>query len=331
VASFKGGKGNEVRAGAYGLSLLSDPLDVHVLQALEGGPLPLVDLRRTVGAPPQTTFRKHLKALTSLGILERTSQREFPAAVAYELSPAGFDLMETANAVEGWLATAPDGPLPLGRPAAKSAIKSLVDAWTTKMLRALATRPLSLTELDRLLSGVNYPALERRLAAMRLAGQITAAPARAGSTPYKVTRWLRQAAGPLVAAANWERRHEPSGRERLGRLDVETIFLLAIPLLDLPETVEGSCRFAVEVPNGTQRALAGVVLFIEQGRPIACAADLRAEVDSSVVGPGAAWLNALSGGGESGIEVDGDRDLATVLIVNLRRVLLGRDDRAVVA
>lgn len=320
-----------MRAGAYGLSLLSDPLDVQVFRALEGGPLALMDLRRAVGSPPQTTLRKHLKALTNLGVLVRARQPEFPAAVSYELSPAGLELLETADAVEAWLATSPDGPLSLGRPAAKSAIKSLIDAWTTKMLRALAAKPLSLTELDRLLSGVNYPALERRLGAMRLAGQITAAPARGGSTPYKVTRWLRQGVGPLVAAANWERRRAPAARAPLGRLDVEALFLLAIPLLDLPPTASGSCRLAVDVSNGTPQALAGAVVQIEQGRLTACGSDLCADVDSSAAGSGAAWLEALSGGDGTGIEFHGDRELAAALIASMRRALLGRDDRVPVA
>jgi hypothetical protein len=45
------------RAGAVALSLLSAPLNVHLLQALEDGSLPLIDLRRAVGSPPQRSMR----------------------------------------------------------------------------------------------------------------------------------------------------------------------------------------------------------------------------------------------------------------------------------
>ena len=58
---------------------------------------------------------------------------------------------------------APEGPLALGSSTAKSAIKALVEGWGTNMIRALAARPLSLTELNGLISGLSYPSLERRL------------------------------------------------------------------------------------------------------------------------------------------------------------------------
>ena len=315
-----------MRAGAYGLSLLSDPLDVQVLRALEAGPVPLIDLRRAVGSPPQTTLRKHLRALTEIGVLARQQQREFPAAVWYELTPSGAELLGTAGTLSTWLATAPDGQRHLGGSAAKSAIKSLVDAWTTRIIRALAARPLSLTELDRLLSGVNYPALERRLAAMRLSGQVVPAPGRAGSTPYKASRWLREAIAPLIAAANWERRYTPNGREPLGRLDVEAIFLLAAPLLELPAGADGSCRLVVDVSNGRQRTLAGAVVAVERGRPASWTSDLRADVAATVAGSAAAWLEALGGGEQSGIEFGGDAELAEALIAALRRLAQPRSD-----
>lgn len=320
-----------MRAGAYGLSLLSDPLDVQVLKSLESGPLPLIDLRRAVGSPPQTTLRKHLKALTGLGVLVRTRQRQFPAAVTFELSPSGLELLGAATSLSTWLAAAPDGSLSLGDPAAKSAIKALVDAWTTKMLRALAAKPLSLTELDRLLAGVNYPALERRLGALRLAGLVEPAPARSGHSPYRVTRWLREAVGPLVAGASWEREQTPGASKALGRLDVEAIFLLAVPLLQLPTTVDGSCRLAVDVSNGRQEALAGAVVTVDQGRPVACSSDLTDPASGTVEGPADAWLKALRSEDENGIEVDGDHALVDALMAGLRRVVLFRGDGRLVA
>jgi DNA-binding HxlR family transcriptional regulator len=304
------------------LSLLSDPLDAQVIRALESGAVSLIDLRRAVGLPPETTLRKHLKALTRLGVLIRTQPREFPAAVTYELSDAGLELRTVADLVEAWLETSPTGPMPLGRPVTRSAIKSLVDGWTTMMLRALAAKPLSLTDLDRVLAGVNYPALERRLSAMRLAGQVEVAPGRAGSTPYKVTRWLREAVGPLIAAADWETRHTPDGREPLGRVDVEAIFLLALPLVRLTPEATGSCRLVVDLSNDRPdpRTLAGAVVAVEQGRPTSCASDLTVETTSTASGSGAAWLSALSGDAGTRISFEGDSALAEALVTGLRRV-----------
>jgi DNA-binding HxlR family transcriptional regulator len=302
--------------------MLSDPLDARVFQALEAGPLPLIELRRAVGAPPQTTLRKHLKRLADLNIVVRTRQPEFPGPVFNELSPSGRELTYTVHALSAWLAAAPDGPLEIGTPAAKSAIKALVDGWTTNILRALAAKPLSLTELDRFLSGVNYPALERRLSAMRSAGQIVPGPGRNGITPYRVTRWLRGAVRPLAAAANWERLHGFEDCPALDRIDVEAIFLLATPLLDLPPGLKGSCRLAVDLSNGQQRTRAGTVVTIERGRPISCVSDLRAHATSSAVGPTHAWLNVLSGRGESGLEFEGDDGFGDAVAGGLPRALL---------
>lgn len=205
-----------------------------------------------------------------------------------------------------------------GRPVAKSAIKSVVDAWTTKIVRALAAKPLSLTELDRLLPSVNYPAIERRLTAMRLAGQIEAIRGRAGSTPYRVTPWLREAVGPLVAAANWESTHHPTAREPLGRLDFEAILLLAIPLLTLPSKASGTCQLTVDFSSSHQE-LAGAVVVVENGRPVSCAANQTTKSTSTVRGPGPAWLAALTGEFQTGILFEGDRDLGEELVTALAR------------
>ena len=51
------------------------------------------------------------------------------------------------------------------------------------MMRALAARPLSLTELDSLISDLSYPALERRLSSMRIAGLVEAQPSQRGRRP----------------------------------------------------------------------------------------------------------------------------------------------------
>ena len=309
-----------MRAGALGLSLLSDPLDAPVLKALEDGPMSLIDLRQTVGSPPETTLRKHLKSLTELGLLMKCRQPGFPGPVTYELTPSGRGLCTAAAAAEAWLKTAPGGPMQFGRPVAKSAIKSVVDAWTTKMARALAAKPLSLTELDRLLPSVNYPALERRLTAMRLAGQIEPMPGRAGSTPYRVTRWMREAVGPLIAAANWESRHHLTGREPLGRLDFEAILLLALPLVTLPSTANGICQLTVDLSSGRQDVAGGAVVVVENGQPVSCAANLSTESRSIVRGPGAAWLAALMGEIQTGILFEGDKDLGEDVVSALARL-----------
>jgi DNA-binding HxlR family transcriptional regulator len=264
----------------------------------------------------------HLKTLTAPGILVRLREPGFPGGVSYELSDSGRDLLQTLNAVSAWLAVAPTGPMEMGTAAAKSAIKALIDGWSTKILRALAGKPLSLTELNRLLPQVNYPTLERRLVAMRLAGQIAASPERSGTTPYKVTKWLRTAVGPLASAVNWEQRHARQISTPLSRIDIEAIFLLAVPLLHLPSCMSGSCRLAVVVPSGDRRARAGTVVDIDQGRPVAYSSDLSVEATSSATGSAVAWLSLLSARGENTLKIDGDGSLGDAVVVGLPEALI---------
>ncbi len=304
------------------LSLLAVPLNVHVLTALEEAPRPLLDLRRAVGSPPQTTLRGHLRKLTELGVLERERRNEFPGNVDYELSRAGRELHAVAEIVQAWLARAPEGPLELGSSTARSAIKALAGGWSAAIVRVLAARPLSLTDLNRLISEHNYPSLERRLGAMRLAGQVEAACGTGRGTPYAVTDWLRQAVAPLAAAIRWERRHAPASTTPLGRIDVESIFLLAVPLLRLPADVSGTCRLAVELRGEGGSGLAGVLVTVEEGRVVSCVSRLQGHADAWASGPALGWMDALLDHDLDWLEVGGDATLARSLLDSLHGSLL---------
>jgi DNA-binding HxlR family transcriptional regulator len=227
-------------------------------------------------------MRSHLRNLTQLGILERKRQPEFPGSVDYELARPGRALLEVAEVLQGWLADSPQGPISLGGTAAKSAIKALVEGWSSAIIRALTARPLSLTDLNRLISGLNYPSLERRLAAMRLAGQIEAQPGKSRATPYAVTDWLRRSVAPLAAAARWERQHNPEQTNPIARMDIESAFLLAVPLARLSAEATGTCRLAVEVRNGgSEPGLAGVQVGIKEGQIVSCLARLDGQSAAS--------------------------------------------------
>src|SRR3954467_9593629 len=163
VSAARPGKGGgALRAGATVLSLLSLPLNVQVLSALSDEELSLADLSQAVGHPPATTLRSYLKALADLGVVERRQEGCFPGTVAYSLARPGERLLLVVSALQSWLGEAPDGPIVLGDPAAKSAIKALVEGWNAAIVRALAARPLALTELARLIASISYPTLERR-------------------------------------------------------------------------------------------------------------------------------------------------------------------------
>ena len=172
--------GQRPRAGTAVLTLLSVSLNGLVLRALADGPLRLARLRAELGGPAQSTLRGNLSKLVEIGALARC-RGDRPSILAYELTPFGHDLLFAANAVEEWLRLAPEGPIPLDSAPAKLALKALIGGWGSTIVRALAARPLTLTELDKLIDKCTYPALERRLSAMRLAGQVELGPTEEGS------------------------------------------------------------------------------------------------------------------------------------------------------
>jgi len=300
--------------------LLSVSLDVHILNALSDEELTLTDLNRAVGHPPATTMRSYLKGLADLGVVERRQEGAFPSAVAYSLTPAGERLLDVAASVQSWLRDAPDGPIGLGTPAAKSAIKALVDGWNATIIRVLSARPLALTELAKLITSISYPTLERRLTAMRRAGQLQARRESNGSrgTPYEGTLWLRQAVAPLVAAVAWERECAAAETKILNRIDIETLFLLAVPLLALPEGPSGRCRLAVELRSGLQPEYAGATVTVQGGRPLSVVARLEGDADAWIGGTVGSWLSSLSGGNDRPLELGGDSFLARSILDALR-------------
>jgi DNA-binding HxlR family transcriptional regulator len=291
------------------------PLNVSLLRALEGKEKSLAELRQAVGHPPASTMRTYLRELTELGVVERKQEAGFPGSVELHITRQGEMLLAVSETLQRWLDLAPEGPIPLGSIAAKSATKALVDGWSTGIVRALAARPFALTELHRLLSQLSYPSLERRLTAMRVIGQVEATRDRGSrGTPYKATEWLRQAVAPLIAAASWERRSIPAETRPLSRIDVEAAFLLAAPLLELPPEVSGVCRLTVELRNGSGTDYAGVKVSLAEGRVASCLTRLAGDADAWVSGSPTDWLGWGNGSGGDRIEVSGQVSLARTLL-----------------
>ena len=299
------------------------PLNVHVLNALEVEELPLTELNRAVGHPPATTMRAYLKGLVDMGVIERRQENGFAGTVAYSLTSPGQKLLGLAAALQYWLMQAPDGPVALGSPAAKSAIKALVEGWNATIVRIVAARPLALTELARLVPSISYPTLERRVATMRKVGLLQVSRQNSGSrgTPYQATRWLREAAAPLTAAVAWERRWAAEQTKAIGRLDVEASFLLAAPLLDLPAEADGTCRLGVEMRAGSKLEYAGAMLKINDGR-LSCSARLEGLPDGWATGTVADWFGWTNRHAGSELEFGGDVTLARAIAEAMRNALL---------
>lgn len=315
------GSGNGARSGAQTLALLATPLNSLLLRALADGPKRQAELRHAAGSPAQTTLRAHLRGLEEAEAIAKHRRNRFPGVLEFELTDVGRDLLAVAAVLERWLDRAPEGPIEIGTGAAQAAIKALADGWSTTILRALASGPLSLTELDHIIASLSYPSIERRLGAMRLADQIEARPGNGRGTPYAVTGWLRQGVAPLAAAARWERRYRAAVAPPLTRIDTEAAFLLAMPLLRLPPDLSASCRMGVEILSGQTRKLAGVVIDVKEGRVASCATRLRGQPDAWAYGSTEAWLDALIEADSDRLELGGDGRLARTFLDGLHRAL----------
>lgn len=317
-----------VRAGGTVLSLLAAPLSVPILRAHLDGPLRLPDLRERIGGAAQTTLRGQVGNLRGIGALERHVRGGMPYTVENELTEVGKGVLEVANIVEAWLTRAPQGPIALGSEPAKGAIRALIGGWGSTMLRALAARPLSLTELSSVIADHSYPALERRLSAMRAARQVVPRPDDGrGAKPYAVTDWTRQAVAPFVAAGRCECEHLSSVTEPLTRIDIEAAFLLAVPLVDLEVTRGGSCLLAVDTgttgDGESKERLAGVHVEIRDGEVTSCNSRLQMEPSTWAIGSIGSWVAAILEGRLDRLRLGGhDPHLAKDAIAGLHASLL---------
>lgn len=319
LSASRSSSGPRLRAGGTALTLLSNQLNLEVLRNLAEGPQRLQDLLRSLGFPPRSTARLYLQTLVEMDVVEHRRRSEFPASVEYEVTGGGRALLEVSSTLQAWLQRAPGGPIELGSTAARSAIKALVEGWGSNVVRVLATRPLSLTELNSLIPRISYPSLERRLTAMRQVNllEVRSIPGRA--TPYGVTEWLRQAVAPVVSAIGWEQRFARDRTPEPRRLDVEAAFLLVIPNMNLDSELSGTCRLAVEVHDGTSPVLAGVSVSIEGGEVTACAPHLEGDAAAWASGEPLAWLRRLNGAPLSELEVGGRAQLAEAVTRALGR------------
>ncbi|HEX5713779.1 MAG TPA: winged helix-turn-helix transcriptional regulator [Solirubrobacterales bacterium] len=311
------------RAGGQALSVLATPLNFLVLRALTERPMRLAELRKATGLPAQTTLRGHLAALNEIGLLAKRPTEQMPYAVENELTPMGREMLGVAERLEIWLGQSPDGPITLESGAARGAVKALVDGWGSTMMRALAAGPLSLTELDSHIAELSYPALERRLSSMRIAGLVEARPSRGAGTPYGVTDWARRGVAPLAAASYCERTHMGRRSAEITTVDIEAAFLLATPLAQLPAAAAGSCQLEVEAGPGGVPDSAGVQVTVQGGKVATCVSRLDPSPTDFVSGPALAWFTAVRDGEVGDLRFGGGAHLAEDLVAGLHAAFAG--------
>jgi DNA-binding HxlR family transcriptional regulator len=320
----------EVRAGSVVLALFANPLHALILRAHSDGPLRLTDLHDKIGWAAHTTLRAALNNLCEIGALDRMEVGGSRFAVENELTAAGWEMLFVADVVEAWLARCHDGPISLESEAAKGSIKALAGGWSSTLMRALANRAFTLTELDSLIPHVSYPSLERRLARMRSTGQIQPVQAGGRGTPYVVTDWLRCSIAPLCAAARCERRHLEHRSAPVTSVEVEAAFMLSMPLVSLPETANGACMLAVQTeagqPDGNGGNIAGVTIEVERGKVVSCAARVQQGPPTWALGSVETWMNVVIDGCLESLRFGGARPQLALDLANGMHFLLFGDD-----
>ena len=310
------------RSGALALKILAAPLNLEILRGLEAGSLSAADLSQAIGSPPKSTMRLYLRTLGGVDVVQRSRRSEFQGSTEYSITPAGLALLTVAELLQAWLDSAPQGPVELGSLPARNAIRALADGWSAALVRALAARALSLTELDRLIAGFSYPALERRLTAMRMVGLLEFHKEDGRSTPYRVTPWLRRAVRTITGASEWEREWIPDLAPPIGRLDVEGAFLLAVPMMELPADMTGKVRLAVEIQRGASPVFAGVLVCVEEGEVTSCTPRVDGDAEGWISGAPRSWLRRINRDEEAHLEVGGDGGIARAVLDALARTVV---------
>jgi DNA-binding HxlR family transcriptional regulator len=319
----------EVRAGSHVLRLVGNPVNTRVLRAHAEQPRQVARLHTEIGWAAQTTLRASVAGLRDVGALVRETNGSSVYGSSNRITPVGEELLFVADVLEKWLAEAPDGPLELDSDEAKGAIKALAGGWGSSLMRVLAAQPYSLAEIDSLIPGVAYPSLERRLAKMRATRQVTPAPGPGRGTPYAVTDWLRRSIAPLCVAGRCERRYMSDVAVPITAIEVEAAFLLALPLAPLPPTLHGNCVLAVHTGKGeaakaSTEALSGVIVEVQRGKIVCCAAQVDERPRTWALGTPESWLEAVIEGDLEGLRFGGTKPrLPAALVHGLHLALFG--------
>lgn len=237
-------------------------------------------------------------------------------------SQAGQDLLFVTSVLERWLSECPDGPLALG-PDAAPALSALLNGWASTVIHTLAAAPLTVAETVEAIEILDYDTVDERIEEMLDTGLVETLEEPNEEERYEVTEWLRPAIAPLAAAARQELRHPLEDTAPISALDVQTAFLLTLPLLDLPEELSGSCSLAVELEDGVAGSPTGVTVQIENGRLISCELCLADDVDAWASAPASAWLDSVIERDSSEVRSGGNGHLAASLLDALHERLFG--------
>ncbi len=296
------------RIGSRGLSIFAQGMNAEILRAHAARPLRSCELEDAIRWASPSTLRVAVGRLCEVGALVRIDQPPGSQGIT-ELTAAGAELLLVGKALERWLVDSPEGALTLDEQAASGIIRVLAAGWDATMFRTLAERPRGLRGLDEAIPQISYQGLKRRLAKLR-ATRLVAPMGVGKGTTYAVTDWLRRAATPIVVAGRWELRHEPGEVAPLPT-EIETAFLLSVPLVELPAAASGWCTLAALLPADASATgepqVAGVAVQLDRGKVVACVPHDGAHAPSWALGSAEQWFDAVVDGDDRALRFGGDR------------------------
>jgi hypothetical protein len=206
---------------------------------------------------------------------------------------------------------APGGPSGPDEISGGCTIKALAVAWDTTVLRWLAERPCSLTELDALSPReVTHHDIRRARKSLSAVGLITPVPSADKRQPYAPVDWARGSAGCIAAAIRWERRFLDA-KAPLSSTEIETLLLLLLPMVEVPQNSGGdTCLLHVE-------RLTDLSVAVEEGGILAYPPTFENARSNRLSGSAESWFDALIDGCTKTLRMQGRIDLTTALASGL--------------
>jgi DNA-binding HxlR family transcriptional regulator len=319
--------GRRLQAGGRALLLLADPVSVSILRQLSFRPLESTELFDRIDFVSRSTYFERMRDLEELSLVARTRREAVPPVAECCLEGHGERLIPVARRLEAWLGDAPQGPLKLGEAYATATVKALAVAWGSTLLRWLAERPHTLSELEQLIDIFGYRKLERIVRDLVKAGLVERVASNGRLSQYEVTEWGRWSAGLLAAAMRWERHEIAKRSASVSSTEAEGVLLLGLPLIELPADANGSCALLVDADAPREENLGGAFVRLVDGRPVSWKATgelaleaVELEADSWARGPTLAWLGTHTNAPGAAFGMGGDTGLAEQVILALREV-----------
>jgi len=96
------GVDSQCRAFQLAIEILGRPWNALILNVLQPGPLRFTELAASARGPGDKVLSSRLKELEAQGLLVRQVDAGPPVRVSYELTRAGREFGELAQAIERW-------------------------------------------------------------------------------------------------------------------------------------------------------------------------------------------------------------------------------------